>query len=50
MWQDQISFTLKGQYFSGVGYKEKLKVFRVETPQEKVVQGYRGAYGTIEKV
>lgn len=32
MWQDQTLFTIEeGNIFSGVGYKEILKVFRVET-------------------
>ncbi len=50
MWQDQILFTLEeGSIFSGVGYKEKLKVFRVETPPEKGGSGIPGAYGNDRK-
>ena len=50
MWQDQILFTLEeGSIFSGVGYKEKLKVFRVETPPEKGGSGIPGQYGNDRK-
>lgn len=50
MWQDQILFTLEeGSIFSGVGYKEKLKVFRVETPPENGGSGKPGDYGNDRK-
>ena len=50
MWQDQIFFTLEeGSIFSGVGFKEKLKVFRVETPPEGGGLGKPGDYGNDRK-
>ncbi len=46
MWQDQIIFTLDdGNILSGVGYKEILKVFIVETPPKGGDVRNPGSYG-----
>ena len=46
MWQDQIIYTLEdGNIFSGVGYKEILRVFIVETPPVGGNVDNPGSYG-----
>jgi len=46
MWQDQIIFTIEdGNIFSGVGYKDILKVFIVETPPKYGDISDPGSYG-----
>ena len=46
MWQDQIIYTLEdGNIFSGVGYKEILRVFIVETPPVGGDVNNPGSYG-----
>ena len=46
MWQDQIIFTIEdGNMFTGLGYKNVLKVFTVETPSESCDLNDEGSCG-----
>ena len=46
MWQDQIIFTIEdGNIFTGLGYKNILKVFTVETPSESCDLNDEGSCG-----
>ncbi len=46
MWQDQIIYTIDdGNIFTGVGYKDMLKVFVVETPHESCDLDDKGTCG-----